>query len=231
MTAGKSSLQPNFVNKVLLEHCHSHLFTHCLWLFWEPPRWLSGKEPSYQCRRCRSIPGLGRSPGEENGNTLRQSCLRKSMDRGAWRAAAHGVAKLNTTEHRGMAGVSGHTHLCELSQRLIFWHQDLAPSNSLQDPVLETPQAKQQMSISRQAAQRLPEPTATFGLPSWLSWERICSQCRRPGFNPWTGKIPWRRKRLATPVSLPGESHGQRSLVGYSPWGRKELDTTQQLKQ
>ena len=36
--------------------------------------------------------------------------------------------------------------------------------------------------------------------------------------------IPWRRKRQPTPVSLPGKSHGRRSMVGYSPWGRKELD-------
>ena len=46
-------------------------------------------------------------------------------------------------------------------------------------------------------------------------------------FDPWVGKIPWRRKRQPTPVFLPGESHGQRSLAGYSPWGRRELDTTE----
>ena len=42
-------------------------------------------------------------------------------------------------------------------------------------------------------------------------------------------KIPWRRKWQPTPVFLPGESHGQRSLVGYSPQGRKESDTTERL--
>ena len=42
-------------------------------------------------------------------------------------------------------------------------------------------------------------------------------------------KIPWRREWLPTPVFLLGESHGQRSLVGYSAWGHKELDTTEQL--
>ena len=42
-------------------------------------------------------------------------------------------------------------------------------------------------------------------------------------------KIPWRRKWQPTPVFLPGKSHGQRSLVGYSPWGCKESDTTKQL--
>ena len=39
------------------------------------------------------------------------------------------------------------------------------------------------------------------------------------------GKIPWRRVRQPTPVFLPGESHGQRSLAGYGPWGCKESDT------
>ena len=47
-------------------------------------------------------------------------------------------------------------------------------------------------------------------------------------FDPWVGKIPWRRVWQPTPVFLPGESHGQ-SLEGYSPWGRKESDTTEQL--
>ena len=46
---------------------------------------------------------------------------------------------------------------------------------------------------------------------------------RRREFNPWVGKIPWRRKWQPTPVFLPGESHGQRSLVGPSPWGRKRV--------
>ena len=41
--------------------------------------------------------------------------------------------------------------------------------------------------------------------------------------------FPWRRKCQPTPVFLPGESHGQRRLVGYSPWGCKELDTTEQM--
>ena len=49
----------------------------------------------------------------------------------------------------------------------------------------------------------------------------------RPEFNPWVGKIPWRRKWQPIPVFLPRESHGWRSLVGYSPRGRKELDTTE----
>ena len=48
-------------------------------------------------------------------------------------------------------------------------------------------------------------------------------------FDPWVGKIPWRSAWQPTPVFLPGEAHGQRSLVCYSPWGRRESDTTDQL--
>ena len=56
-------------------------------------------------------------------------------------------------------------------------------------------------------------------LPWWLRGSSVCLQGRRLGFDPWVGKIPWRRKWQPTPVFLPGESHGWRSLVGYSPWG------------
>ena len=52
-------------------------------------------------------------------------------------------------------------------------------------------------------------------------------QCRRPRFNLWVGKIPWRRAWQPTLVLLPGESHGQRSLQGYSPWGHTEWDMTE----
>ena len=109
-----------------------------------------------------------------------------------------------------------------------------------------------------------------MSLQCWqLSWWRIRLQCRRPWFDSWVRKIPWRRDRLPTPVFLgfPGSSvgkestcnvgelgsipglgrspggghgnplyysclenpHGQRSLVGYSLWGRKESDTTERL--
>ena len=51
------------------------------------------------------------------------------------------------------------------------------------------------------------------------------------GFDPWVGRIPWRRKWQPTPVSLPGKSHGQRNLVDCSPWGRKESGTTERLTQ
>ena len=58
-------------------------------------------------------------------------------------------------------------------------------------------------------------------LPGGSGGKGVCWQCRRPGFNPWVGKISWRRKWQPTPVLLPGKFHGWRSLVGYSPWGRR----------
>ena len=57
----------------------------------------------------------------------------------------------------------------------------------------------------------------------------VCLQRWRPVFNPWVRKIPWRRRWQPTPLFLPGKFHGQRSLEGYSPRGRKELDMTEQL--
>ena len=59
--------------------------------------------------------------------------------------------------------------------------------------------------------------------------EPACQSRRHKGckFNPCVGNIPQRRAWQSTPVFLPGESYGQRSLVGYSPWDSKELDTTE----
>ena len=65
--------------------------------------------------------------------------------------------------------------------------------------------------------------------PRWLGGKESACQCGRHRFDPWVGKIPWRRKRQPTPVSLPEESHGQRSLVAYRPWDCKELDSTERL--
>ena len=63
------------------------------------------------------------------------------------------------------------------------------------------------------------------GLPWWLRQSRVHLQCRRPCFNPRVRNIPWRREWLF----FPGEFHGEKSLAGYSPWGGKESDTTEQL--
>ena len=60
-----------------------------------------------------------------------------------------------------------------------------------------------------------------------LSGKEAACQCRRYGFDPWTGKIPWRRKGQPTPIFLPEKSQGLKILVGKRPKGRKETDTTE----
>ena len=63
----------------------------------------------------------------------------------------------------------------------------------------------------------LPRGTAVKNPPAmWRLW-----------FNPWVGKVPWRKEWLLTPVFLPGESHGQRSLAGCSSWAHTDLDLTE----
>ena len=75
-------------------------------------------------------------------------------------------------------------------------------------------------------------PGGTCGKKDIRDTGSICvCQCRRYKrcrFDPWIRKIPWSRKWQPTLVFLPGKLHGQRSLLGYSPWGCKELDTTEQ---
>ena len=64
--------------------------------------------------------------------------------------------------------------------------------------------------------------SSIFGFLLCLSCWRFCLQCRRPKFDPWVGKICWRRERPPTSVFWPRECHGP-----YSPWGLKESDTTE----
>ena len=68
-----------------------------------------------------------------------------------------------------------------------------------------------------------------MGVSRWLSGKESPCQFRRCGFDPWVGKFPWRRKWQPTPVFLPGESHGQRSLAGTVHGVAKEEGTTEQL--
>ena len=67
-----------------------------------------------------------------------------------------------------------------------------------------------------------------MGASQVAQWWRIRLPSRRHRFKPWVGKIPWKKWQPCL-GSLPGESHGQRSLVGHSPWGLEESDTTEWL--
>ena len=83
------------------------------------------------------------------------------------------------------------------------------------------------------------EDTFYFLMPFSLSlWTSLVTQTVKRLSTMWETRVrslcqevPWRRKWQSTPVLLPGKSHGQRSLVGYSPWGRKESDTTERSSQ
>ena len=103
------------------------------------------------------------------------------------------------------------------------------------------------LDTSSQNLQAVPSPTQTVCIPpgdtscSYTEFSvpsfhllGLLSKIERPlffasGFDPWVGKIPWRSEWQPTPLILPGESHGRRSLVGCSPRGGKESDTTERL--
>ena len=89
-------------------------------------------------------------------------------------------------------------------------------------PWAEEPGRLQSMGVTRVGHDLVTKPP-----PRGLDGkESVCSAGRRPEFNPWVRKIPWRSEQLPIPVFLPREFHGQRSLAGYSPWCHKELDMT-----
>ena len=82
----------------------------------------------------------------------------------------------------------------------------------------------QSQSYLKKKNTALPSPIPYLGHTSWLSGKESISQFRSPEssrFVPWARKIPWRRKWQSTPVFLPGKFHGQRILVGCSPWGHR----------
>ena len=92
----------------------------------------------------------------------------------------------------------------------------------------EEPSGLQSTGSQRVRLSEVTEHACTLmlmGFPRWLSGKESACQCgrhRKCEFDPWVGKIPWRRTWQPTPVFLPGESHG--SLVGYRSWGYKKSD-------
>ena len=92
------------------------------------------------------------------------------------------------------------------------------------EPVLRKQRSRHDEKPTAKRSPRSPQIEKACG-----SDGSVCLQCGRPRFDSWVGKIPRRRKWQPTPALLPGKSHGQRSLIGYSPWGHKESGTTERL--
>ena len=111
------------------------------------------------------------------------------------------------------------------------WQQDLPKSQARNLAFIMYFLGKMMSLISAQGSWRwfaiLSYSRISVGLPWWLTGKEFTCQCRRCRFKPWVRKTPWRRKWQPTPVFLPGESHGQRSLAGYGPQCPEELDITE----
>ena len=108
----------------------------------------------------------------------------------------------------------------------ILWHNNLSAITTLMAVAISHSTLKSMNCTTCYFLMRHREK----GLPRRLSGKESTYHCRRHRsceFYPWVRKIPWKRKWQPSPVFLPGESHGQRSLVSCSPWGPKELATTE----
>ena len=179
------------------------------------------------------------------------------MDRGAWLAAVYGVAKSQTWLSNQHFHFHFH-HLNQQALKKAHYpskcrwassNQVMAlrvsrlgypkgrgnsacrwPPDELQHHLFPGYPAFQCTSclLDSQIMQLLEFSLKYLNQPTQLGQKRTYLQCRRPRFDPWVGEIPQRRIQQPTPVFLPGESHGQRSLVGCSPWGHKESGTTEQ---
>ena len=98
-------------------------------------------------------------------------------------------------------------------------------------PAWETADFKGRQPITQGLAQvkfRFGPDSAMYGASLIAQVVKYLPAMQETQVQPWVRKIPWRTEWQPTPVFLPGKSHGQRSLGGYSPWGHKESDTTEQ---
>ena len=171
-------------------------------------------------------PYLASNTREGNGNPLQYSCLANPMDRGAWWAAVHGIARSWT--RLSDFTFSFHFHALE---------KEMATHSSVlawRIPGTGEPGGLPSMGLHRVGHDwsdlAAAAAASNTGFLGGSDSKKIYLQCGRPGFDPLMRKIPWRREGQPTPVFfLPGEFFRQRSLVGYSPWGRKESETTEQL--
>ena len=111
------------------------------------------------------------------------------------------------------------------SRLMVSWSPDVITFHSVKKVTLWEDKIYPRLHLER----KLVMARAKSGLPKRLSGKESTCQYRKLGFDPWIEEIPWRRKQQPTPVFLSEKSHGQRSLVGYSPWCCKEFYTTERL--
>ena len=162
-----------------------------------------GKASACSMGDLGSTPGLGRSPGEGNGNPLQYSCLENSMDWGAWWAIVHGVAKV--TVILGFI-IPGWTYKSVHS---------LIPSTP-PSPIARWFKSRSKKSNRFGLIPALPP----YGLPWWHSGQ--CRRCKRHRFDSWVRKILWSRKMAICSSILAWkipwtEEPGIRGLAGYCP--------------
>ena len=122
----------------------------------------------------------------------------------------------------------------EISQARILEWVDISSSKDLVDPEMTLENGRLWNSLTQVLFPSFLYSGCLYlwrkGFPGDSSGKEPTCQCKRlkrHGFDPWVGKIPWRRKWQSIPVFLPGESHGQRSLVSHSPWDLEESDMTE----
>ena len=197
-----------------------------------------GKVSAWNAGDTNSIPGSGRSPGGGNGNPLRRIlAMENPMDRGTWRATVHGDPKSQT-----QLSDWTYTHCCYYSSvrqmGRAFWPQcrnaaaKLSAWASQVAQLVKNPPAMQKTLVrflgwEVPLAKGYATHSSILGLPWWLRWQSIHPQCRDLGSIPRLGRSPGGGHGNPLQYSFLENPHGQRSLVGYSPWGHKESDTTE----
>ena len=133
----------------------------------------------------------------------------------------------------GLAFVKGCKHSVSLLSR--HWRKFCAENTS---PAAKKPSYKQLQTECKSCPQDIVVPGTEYlahggFLGGTSGKESVCQgrRCRRCRFDSWVRKIPWRRTWQLTPVFLPGKSHGQKSLAGYSPWCLKRVRCNLATKQ
>ena len=172
--------------------------------------------PTARAGEVGSIPGSGRSPEEKKGNPFQYSCLENPTDRETWWATVHEVPMSRTPTQRSILSLQGGY------KKPLYQSVTLRPAF----PHDSSKQNKGVPSLHRHMLSIWPQFPPLAITYSATPASQLVLVVKNPpdnagnimsGFDHWVGKIPWRRIWQATPVFLPGESHGQRSLAGCSP--------------